>query len=299
MACSVTSIRIEPADASWEVEEAWCVDTIADVAGSLDGKYFKLGKAGQSTFSHYVWLDGGGVDPAPVGLTGIAATITDDDSAATIATAIKTAVDADTDFEAVVDGNHVTIYCAVAGDSAGAEDEDTGFTFTQASEGGDLDLGLLDGDIEVSFEETLFEVTSHQTGTSKIADLRQGVSCEVALVLKEADLAKYKEIFVAGGGTDTPTMGTEVFGWGTSRQGSNTIVQARRLVLHPVRLSDSDYSQDFCAWKAYPMPESITYSGENPKLLNITFKCYLDEEKPAAIQLFAQGDWTQYVPITP
>lgn len=303
MACTVTNIRIEPADASWQVEEAWCVDTVADVSSSLNSKFFKLGKAGQSTYSHYVWYNvgGAGVDPAPAGLTGITVAVAVNATASTVATATQVAVDANADFEATVSGNHVTIYTVVAGESAGATDGTaaTGFTFTQASEGGDLDLGLLDGDIEVSFEETLFEVTSHQTGTSKIADLRQGVSCEVALVLKEADLDKYKEIFVAGGGTDTVSGGTEVFGWGTSRQGSNTIVQARRLVLHPVRLADNDNSQDFCAWKAYPMPESIVYSGENPKLLNVTFKCYLDEEKPEEIQLFAQGDWTQYVPITP
>lgn len=301
MACTTTNIRIEPADVSWQVEEAWCVDTVADVSSSLNNKYFKLGKAGQSTYSHYVWFNvgGAGVDPAPAGLTGITVAIAVNATASTIATAIQVAVDANADFEATVDSNHVTIYAAVAGESAGVTDFNTDFVFTQSAEGGDFDLGLLDGDIEVSMEETLFEVTAHQTGTSKIADLRQGVSSEVSLVLKESDKAKYKEIFTAAGGTDTPSGGTEVFGWGISRQGSNTIVQARRLVLHPVRLSDSDYAEDLCFWKAYPMPESITYSGENPKLLSIKFKCYLDEEKPEAIQLFGIGDWTQYVPVSP
>lgn len=301
MACTVTNIRIEPADASWEIESAWCVDTVADVAGSLQSASFKLGKAGQTTLSHYVWINlgGAGVDPAYAGLTAIPVTGALNVTAAALATAIQVAVDATSDFEAVVDGNHVTIYNAVAGVSADMLDVDTGFTFTQAQEGGSLDLGLLDGDIEVSFEETLFEVTAHQTGTSKIADLRQGVSAEVTLTLKESDKAKYKEIFVSSGGTDTPSGGTEVFGWGKSRQGSNTVVQARRLVLHPVRLDTSDLTEDLCFWKAYAMPESIVYSGENAKVLSMSFKCYLDEEKPDAIELFAIGDWSQYVPITP
>lgn len=301
MACTVTNIRIEPADASWEIEEAWCVDTVADVAGSLGGTYFKLSATGNSSFTHYVWIDvaNGSVDPAPAGLSGIEVDIASGATAAAVATAIQTAVDAHASFEATVSGNHVSIYNATAGESAGAEDVDTGFTFTQSADGGLLDLGLLDGDIEVSFEETLFEVTAHQTGTTKIADLRQGVSVDVSLTLKESDQAKYKEIFVAAGGTDTPSGGTEVYGWGKSRQGSNTIVQARRLVLHPVRLSSSDYSEDLCFWKAYPMPETLTFSGENPKLLSLSFKCYLDENKPDAIELFASGDWTQYVPVTP
>lgn len=303
MACTVTNIKIEPANASWEIEEAWCVDTVADVSSSLNNKYFKLGKGGQSTYSHYAWFNvgGAGVDPAVAGLTDIEVAISANATAAAVATALQAAVDALSDFEAVVDGNHVSIYAAAAGESAGAEDgaAATGFTFTQAQEGGVLDLGLLDGDIEVSFEETLFEVTAHQTGTSKIADLRQGVSAEVALTLKESDKAKYKEIFVSSGGAHTPSGGTEVFGWGKSRQGSNTIVQARRLVLHPVRLDSSDKSDDLCFWKAYVMPESLVYSGENPKTLSLSFKCYLDEEKPDEIEMFAIGDWSQYVPITP
>lgn len=302
MSCDVTSIRIEPADVSWEIEESWCVKTVADVSSALNSKWFKLGKAGQTTYSHYVWLNigGAGVDPAPAGLTGIAATAAANATANNIATAVQTAVDASADFEAVVSGDEVTIRTITAGVSAGLLDGTaaTGFTFVQEAEGGQLDLGLLDGDIEVSFEQSLFEVTAHQTGTSTIAELRQGVSCEITLALKEADADKYKELFMSGGGSDTPSGGTEVFGWGKSRQGSNTIVQARRLVLHPVRLASNVYTDDFCAWKAYPMPESIVYSGENPKILNVSFKCYLDDEKPDAIQLFGTGNWTQYVPFT-
>lgn len=75
------------------------------------------------------------------------------------------------------------------------------------------------------------------------------------------------------------------------------MVQARRLVLHPVRLDDADYSEDLCFWKAYPIPESIVYSGENPKVMNISFKCYLDEDQPSVIQLFSVGDWTQLLPV--
>lgn len=303
MACNTTSIKIQPSNVSWEIEEAWCVDTVADVASSLNSKWFKLGKAGQSTYSHYVWIDVGntGVDPAPSGLTAIPVDISADATAAAVATAIQVAVDATSDFEAVVDSNHITIYTAVAGESAGLADGTaaTGFTFTQAADGGQMDLGLLDGDIELSMEETLLAVTAHQTGSNLIAELRQGFTCEVALVMKEADLNKYKEIFGAAGGFDTVSGGTEVFGWGVNKQGTNTIVQARRLIMHPVANAANDYSEDFCAWKAYPMPESIVYSGENPKTLSITFKCYLDSEKPDAIQLFCMKDWTQYVPITP
>lgn len=300
MSCNATNIKIDPADVSWQIEEKWCVETVADVASSLNSKYFRLGVSGQSTFSHYVWIDVGntGTDPAIAGLTGVEVNISANATANTVASAINTAVDALAGFESTVSGNEITITMVGAGDSAGLLEgvAATGFTFTQQAEGGDLDLGYLDGDIEVSFEENLFEVTAHQTGVSKLADLRQGVSAEVSLVLKESNKSRFDEIFKAAGGTYTPSGGTELVGWGTNRQGSNTIVQARRLVLHPVRLASADYSEDLCFWKAYPMPESVVFSGENPKVMNITFKMYLDENQDEAIKLFSFGDWTQELP---
>lgn len=216
MACTTNNIKIEPADVSFSIEEEWCVDTVADVSSSLQNKYFKLGKAGQTTFSHYAWFNvgGAGVDPAPAGLTEIEVAISANATASAVATALQTAVDAIADFQATVSGSHVTITNVAVGVSAGLLDSvaPTGFTFTQSQQGGDLDLGLLDGDIEVSMEEKTLEVTAHQTGTSLIAELRQGVSATVKMVLKESDTARYKEIFSVAGGTYTPMSGTELFG---------------------------------------------------------------------------------------
>ena len=94
-------------------------------------------------------------------------------------------------------------------------------------------------------------------------------------IKQEVFLPKLKEIF--GNNTHTPSAGTELFGWGSSRQGLNTIVQARRLILHPVALGASDLTRDLCFWKAYPKPNSLTYSGENPQTVSVEFKLYRDE----------------------
>ena len=303
MSCgSVGGIKIEPVNVAWEIEEQWHIKCLANVSNSLDGKYFKLGKAGQTTFSHYVWIDSGAAaDPAPSGLTAVPVVVAASAAASVVAAAIQAAVDALADFHASVSGDDVTITCDAVGDSAGVADPTSGglgFTYTQCQEGGSLDLGLLDGDVEGGFEEKLLEITAHQTGVTPIADLRQGVSSNLSLVMKEATVDKLKEIFAkAAGGTDTPSGGTEVLGWGTSRQGLNTIVQARRLVLHPVATDTADKSGDLCFWKAYPQPEKLVFSGENPKTISVNWKFYLDSGKPAAIQLFAFGDWSQYVPV--
>jgi hypothetical protein len=273
-----------------------------DVASSLDGKYFKIGKAGQSTFSHYVWLDiGAAADPAPVGLTAVPVVVAANASAPTIATAVAAAIDALADFKATASGAEVIVTCAIVGESAGAADglltAGTGFSFTQCQLGGALDLGALDGNVEPGFSETLLEVLSHQTGVTPIASLRQGIKSSLSITMKEASVAKLREIMgKVAGGFDTPVSGTEVFGWGTSRQGLNTLINSRRLVMHPVVALSTDKSKDLCFWKAYPQPKSLVYSGEAPKTLAVDWIFYLDNAKPKAISLFAFGDWTQYVP---
>jgi hypothetical protein len=297
MTASVGNIKIEPVNVSWQIEEQWNVETVADVAKSLENKYFHIYSGANAKF--HVWFNAGtGADPAPSGSTAIPVTIVANDSAATVATKTASAIDLNANFHASASDNVITITCDAAGEANAFADVDTGFTFTQCQEGGNLDLGYLDGDVEAKFEEKLLEITAHQAGLTPLAELRQGNTLEVTLTLKECDVAKLKQVFSSSaGGTYTPTLGTEVFGVGTSRQGTNTVIQARRLILHPVALASSNYTRDLCAWKAYPMPDTLVFSGENPQTLGITFKTYLDESKPEAIRQWCFGDWTQLVPV--
>lgn len=283
----VSNIRIEPVNVTWEIEQQDCVQTVADVADSLDGTYFLLGD------THYVWMDGPvAADPAPAGRTGIAVAYTANDSAATIAGLIAAAVDLDANFSATASADIVEITAASTANVAPAADVDTGFTFQETQEGGSLDLGLLQGNVEDTFEEQILDITSHQNGTTIIAALRQGVSAEITLTMQEAIEAKLKEIFAnTGGGAFTPAS-SEVFGWGTSRQGDNVIPQCRRLNLHPVN-AGADLSRDLTFWKAYPLPNSLTLSGEEAKVLEVGWRVFLDESKDSRVSLFCFGDYTQ------
>lgn len=288
---SVSNIRIEPVDVLWEIEQQDCVQTVADVSDSLDGKYFTLGN------DFYVWMDGPvAADPAPAGRTGIAVAYTTNDDANTIATKIATAVDANASFNATASGNLVTITRVGTSEQAPAADVDTGFTITVTQEGGTLDLGLLQGNVEDTFEEQLLDITAHQTGTTILASVRQGVNATITTTLQETAVDKLKQLFSkTAGGTHTPSGGTELFGWGTSRQGKNVIPQARRLVLHP-RALGTDRSRDLTFWKAYPSPNSLVYSGEEVQTLAVEWRIFLDESKPKEISYFAFGDYTQLIP---
>lgn len=292
MSCDVSNVKISPVDVTWEIEEQFCVSLLNAVAASLGGKYFLIY---DPSVDYYVWfnLDAGSVDPAPGG-TGIEVAVATGDSVATMQAALVAAVEAATGYTGRIDDDavHFTldVTTKVASDAA---DVDTGLEVSVTTKGGSTYLGLIDGDIEPSFSEDKLDLTAHQFGTSILAQLRQGNNAEVTIALKESNQALYKEVFGAGGGTFTPSGGTELFGWGDNKQGSNVVKNSRRLVFHPVANDVSNKSEDLTFWLAYPNPDSIVYSGENFNLLNVTFTTFLDLSKPRALRRFAFGDSSQ------
>lgn len=156
-------------------------------------------------------------------------------------------------------------------------------------------LGFCDGDISVNMEEQVVDVTAHQEGTNVLDAIRTGKSADVSMTLKEFDSDQIERIFAgAGGATDsTGSSGTDVIGWGSSKDFTQVTDQAGKLVLHPVTKGDSEYDRDLAFWNAYPLPDSITYSGENPQTVSVTFRCFPDTSQPSGIRLFGFGDHTQ------
>lgn len=296
MSSSVANIRIEPVDVFWKEYESEIFDFANATASGLGGKYVVLYLP--TGAGYYAWFDENNtdVDPAPGGgLTAIPVDYAASASASAIATAFQTAVDGVTGFSASISGTEVTVVRDAFGATTDSTLGDVGalISLTKCSDGKDVYLGLLDGDVEVAFEEATLELTAHQTGTTVRADLRQGVNATVSLTLKESDNALRKDMFTGSAGGAVTGGLSEVYGWGSLKQGLSTIVDAGKLVMHPVALDISDKSRDLCFWKAYPLISSLTFSGENPEVMAIEFKCYLDDAKAEGINLFAFGDWSQ------
>jgi hypothetical protein len=297
MASNVQNIRIEPMDVTWQIEEQDQWDFKDATAAGLGGKYVVMYLP--TGVGYYAWFDENNtdVDPAPGGgLTAIEVNYAASASASAIATAFEAAVDAVTGFDGVVDGTVVTITRTAVGDCADSTlgNVTSGITLTKCQDGKDVDLGSLQGDIEVSLDPATFEVKEHQSGETILAELRQGESVSITMTLQESDNPLRKALFKGtSGGTFTPSGGTELYGLGDSKLGFNTIIDSARLILHPVSLGGSDYSRDWCFWKAYPLIESITFSGTDPEVMSISFKCYKDDAKPSAIRIFAIGNHTQ------
>jgi len=107
--------------------------------GSGGGDLFAALDAAETvthTFSATPGLDAP-ADPAPGGLTGITATISVDDGASTVATAVRTAIDGVGDFDAEAGGNPFTVtnFASGATTDFGTDTNDTGFTITTTQQG--------------------------------------------------------------------------------------------------------------------------------------------------------------------
>lgn len=300
MGCAIKkeqTIKLEAAQVYWGKEQCRVVTLVDDVAGSLNEEYFDLNVLdveGNLT-EYYVLLDNGSaVDPAPAGKTKVEVVYDDDDSAAVLAGLVQAALDALDDLEAeVVEGTQVHYKNKFIG--AVVEDFSNAPSLSfevEAGIGGFL--GRTSEGIEVTIETQSTEIQSNQTGEIVLDEIGQGqsASCSAAFI----ELSKERlEAMIAGavGGAHTPLSGTKLIGGGASKLFQSLKELGGRLVLHPQRLPLTDRSSDFVFWKSAPKPESINYSGTDVQTLNVTFTAYLDDSKPAEVNLYAIGDWTQ------
>lgn len=270
----------------------------ADVSSSLNNKYFYLYVAGAK---HYFWFNvaSGGTDPAPAGATGHAVAISANASASTVATALEAVIEAVSGLDSTASNNEITVTHTASGYQSSAVDgpagSETEFGLQIVTQGeSELELGCIEGDIEVAFEETFAEVKCHDSGTTPVAVLKTGVSgVEVTLSMLETTAAKLKALFVRTNGSFTPEGGTEVYGMGTFKNFENMFKFASKLRLHPARLLAGDLSEDWTFHKAIPKMTGVTFSGENPFTLPLTFQVFPDESKNARVNYFSIGDGSQ------
>ena len=128
-------------DGTASVVEVNTVTTVADVTNSLDGDYFTIYSATDATRYH-VWYNtsgGSATDPAPAGSTPIEVAITTNDTASTVATQTRSAINttAGDDFTASGTGADVVITNDAAGSATSAIDGSpaTSFTFVETTPG--------------------------------------------------------------------------------------------------------------------------------------------------------------------
>lgn len=138
-------------------QEVTKITTVADSSGSLSGRSFFINAieadsttdVGFKTVEYYVWMDvdNGSSDPSHSGKTGVEVDISSNDTANTVATAVKNALDALSNFSASVSTNEVTVTNANRGsvvDASEPSSGNTGFTISTTTQG----TGQLVGNIK-------------------------------------------------------------------------------------------------------------------------------------------------------
>lgn len=294
------NIKIQGVNVEWSQQQTECITAVADVAGNLDATYFE-------NDTHYIWMSEGGVgiDPAVSGKTGIEVTYATNDSAVTIAAAIVSAVNAaGAGFHAGLQPNSagLKVNVVIRQDAFGAVTAfadgaaSTSFTFATERAGSSLSLGFLEGSVEPGLSEDIVDIQTLQTGTQIINSLRSGRNVDaISVTMLERDVAKLKEIIGAGGHTFTPSGGTEVVSWGSedTKNFTSILNESRSLRLHPNNLVDSDRTEDWLFWRAYPNLNAVVFSGDAAATIQVEFIVRPDGLNDSKARLFVQGDWQQ------
>lgn len=300
MSCrSAANIKIEPMKVWFAQVPTFCIDVEAETGTNLGGKYFTFSVPGGTKYQP--WYDKDNASVAPGALSGhtlVEVDIVAGDSAADVAAALIAELNTLTDVIALADpknAGRVIIkakgYEAVAAPTVGTL---TGHTVESVSLGFFHDFGYTDGDLEVSTEQQVQDINAHQSGVEPITSVINGLNAELSVALKEISQENLERLIeLTSGGAYTPGGGDKLIGFGSGQNFSNVLDRAGRLILHPVRLVDSDNSQDWCLWLAYPKLDSLVFSGENPELINVTFTAYRDEFIDSNIDKLAYGDHTQ------
>lgn len=298
MSCTTTrriDATLEAATARWGRSQCRTITTVADVADSLDGTYFDLNLIGYDFLEaqYYVHF---GADPVIVGKTAIPATITTGDTAAVVAAAIKTAVDAaDLPCFVTVASDVVTIENQVQGAITVETDSgSTGFTLAIGTVGLSVELGATSGPLDLALSTEAVDIVSNQTGSLIGSQIFTGATAEVSMSLIEVTKERF-DILVGEvtGDSVTPVSGTKVTGFGESRLFQSLDELGGQLILHPIRLPVADKSADVVLHRSAPRTESLNFDGSAAQELSVTFTAYLDQGFNTAINLFAKGDWTQ------
>lgn len=291
--------KLEAAKVSWGYGQCRSVQFVDDSTGSLTDEYFDLNvtQTDGSVKQYYVLMEGTttATDPAPIGKEKILVSYIDDDTAADLA-AIYVSALASVAVFAVDNGdgsvdveNHypseVPVEVFINAPSLTGAIGRVGF-------GGDL--GSTSGGIELNFESQTVEINANQFGAILLDDVMTGNSIELSMELLEMTDDRWKQtVGSTSGETLEVSGGTDLVGFGESKLFQNLNDFAGRLILHPIRLADDDRSADVVIWRSAPLPETITFDGESPQTMSVTFKGYLDSNVNKKINLVSRGDWTQ------
>jgi hypothetical protein len=301
MACDVRTspFKLEASNVTYGAESVYCVSAVTGLTG---GESFHMSSPAQDYYV-YMTVDGAGADPAPAGRLPILVALPVAYTVADFNSAFVTAVEAiqesgDNVFRAKVSSDALSVSVETVDVGApllALADVDSGFTLETDKEGFSEALGKTSEAITVSFSSSELTVTSDQTGAETALDvIITGTGATLSASFIELSEDKLDAIIAKGyGDSYTPTSGTKLLGFGTSKNFQSALDIGGRLILHPLRLAATDRSSDVVFHKTLPKPSEINYSGTDIQALSVEFTAIIDETKRPEINIYSIGDWKQ------
>ena len=292
MGCKVQTkeIKLEAARVTWGKQACRKITAVADDTDSLDGEFITLeGFDSDGVKTSYVIGKGALGEQIDVSFA------TDAD-APTVSEAFVDAINGITGspFVAEQDGASFHVLNRFRGKVEDESMGDTGFTYNLEVSGVLVDMGDTEGAIELSIDTTFFDVTTNQNGELVIDQLYQGAASVISADFVEVTKERFDTLVgEVVGDSLTPDGGTKVTGFGQSRLFQSMKALSGKLVLHPIRLPNSDKGSDVVFWKSAPIVDGLNFDGTAPQALSVSFNAYLDDSKNEKINLWARGDWTQ------
>ena len=150
------------------------------------------------------------------------------------------------------------------------------------------DLGFSQGGVEIAIEVDSQDLVLDQNGTQAHDAIQTGVGITVSMTLVELNATNFNRLISSATGGAAAGTDATVHGYGTSRNFVSMLTYAQELQLRPV--GNSDNSEDFVFWRAVPMVESLSFASDSTNSMSVSFRCYPDSSKPAAVSLGCFGD---------
>lgn len=156
---------------------------------------------------------------------------------------------------------------------------------------GTTDLGAVEG-ISVAISVDEVGITADQTGGQLLDSRVTAVNCEVTMTVKETSATNFEKLLGDQvGGSHTPDGGTALHGLGTDKLFKSLATNAAKLQLKPVGASDD--SRNIVLHKAYPIINSISYSGTEVSTMEVVFKALQNTSVDSKIDVMSFGDDSQ------
>ena len=148
------------------------------------------------------------------------------------------------------------------------------------------DLGSTSGGVEIAVEVSSSDIVTDQDG---LVDAYQtGVAITVSMTLMELNVANYNQMIATPTGGSAAGTDATVYGYGTSKNFTSMLAMAQQLRLRPV--GNSDNTEDWTFWKAVPIVESLSFASDSANTMSVSFRCFPDSSKAAAVSLGCFGD---------